>query len=148
MNPPMFAIFAELKYKMNLRNPFLLLQEIVVSKISLFWAGYLCLNGLLQREIARQGEELMLQINMPRTLGQKFLLQNQRCPELEQYIFSVRAWRIRRLVMLSLGVETAISIPEEGVLRLKTNYISEQKLLPECSGQTVLRKFLPLFNRF
>jgi hypothetical protein len=111
-----FHIVARLNYKMNFKKSFLLFQEIVVSKKSLFWAAYLALNGLLQREIAQLCVELVLQTRLPRTLGQINLWFQQLFLSQEQ-LFLSQNLMFPRQDMLYSTVKTADATPGTAVSR-------------------------------
>jgi hypothetical protein len=143
---PLFYIFAGLNYKMNLNKSFLLFQEIVVSKKSLFWTGYLALNALLQRKIARQGLELMLQIGLPRTLGQMNIRLYRM--NLSQYLLSEplgqlnKSWRekVKRVFLMS---EPQFQLVTE-FIHLLTRPIH----LPQCPGQAKYLEKFTINSRF
>jgi|ERR1017187_880338 hypothetical protein len=143
---PLFYIFAELNYKMNIKKSFLLSLEIVVSKKSLFWAGYLAFNSLLQRRNAQQGHDLLLQMGLPRTLGQMNIRLNHM--NLSQNLLSEPLGQLNKSWREMVKRVFHVSEPQFQLVTEFIHLLTRPIHLPECSGQTIFTEIFTINSRF
>jgi hypothetical protein len=116
----------------------------MVSKKSPFWTGYLAINGSLQREIARKGAELVLQMRLPRTLGQMTLLPDIAYPVAVPCMSRRETYLPLKQVIPYIRAKIADATLGPGMFKSRGNYVLQQILLPECSGQMIFTEIFTI----
>ena len=107
---------------------------------------YLRLNGLLQRDNVFKGEKIVLQIDLPRTLGQI----NTRLDRmnLSQYLLSERHNQLNKSWRDKVKRVFHVSEPQFQLVTEFIHLLTRPIHLPQCPGQTKYLEKFTINSRF